>query len=735
MADYGISRKSTFVNPYSFVPIQATGNKKISRRQSVDEYYQGEALFTGVLHCKMTTHTPLAIPDVEKKEARETDADQKLEEKDKRRDHYKYPFYQINGRYAVQGSSIRGMIRSAYETATDSCFVTMKDEEWLSERVPAGEPYKEAVLVRDKNGWKIYKATRYRIAVEKGKHNQPVNYRVAEQNGVRVLKHIGSGEIFRNGDLVDIVSHNRTVMVGGKFNKKPVEQPIVDTMSVATPKSNRRYVVYIGEPIDNKKFESVFRIDTVMHFDTEQVKAAMVCLENTVSLYQDSSVNRNLGEKGNTGYANYAEAKDRGFIPVWYNAKDSHTLHLSTACIGRKTFHNKVNDLVGVKYQPCTHRIELCPACMLFGMAKDEAFGGRVRFSDALTDRKDSLIPEVTLQELGSPRTGYRPFYSLKGLDYDAAGANIAGRKYYWHISKAENQASVYSTQEKTNRNATMDLIGPNTEFEFDVYYDGITEEQLNELRWILTLGENRADSKQMHKLGHGKPLGLGSVKIQITEEKQRVFSLENGYSFTSVSNSTSVNKPARVSDKLFNQLKIITDYHLMDSEEVRYPYVEIADHLEYDRNRKLDDNVLANHQWFTSNKGRRKDDPKPRYCLKTVDSSSGGAYRMCTYEVQSIDSRKDYAKEEMPSQNKDKAGFNKGQKSNTAKEYKGKIKFYKKADDFGYIIGDNGREYRYTKAVFPGLIINKTRNHEAVKFRVEKINEKFTVTHVEYAD
>jgi hypothetical protein len=34
----------------------------------------------------------------------------------------------------------------------------------------------------------------------------------------------------------------------------------------------------------------------------------------------------------------------------------------------------------------------------------------------------------------------------------------------------------------------------------------------------VITLGDNRADSNYCHKLGHAKPLGYGSVKLEITD-------------------------------------------------------------------------------------------------------------------------------------------------------------------------------------------------------------------------
>lgn len=64
-----------------------------------------------------------------------------------------------------------------------------------------------------------------------------------------------------------------------------------------------------------------------------------------------------------------------------------------------------------------------------------------------------------------------------------------------------------------------------NARFQFKVYVDRITEEQLKALLWTITLGENKEDSNYQHKLGHAKPLGYGSVKMVVTGGKIRTVS------------------------------------------------------------------------------------------------------------------------------------------------------------------------------------------------------------------
>ena len=90
----------------------------------------------------------------------------------------------------------------------------------------------------------------------------------------------------------------------------------------------------------------------------------------------------------------------------------------------------------------------------------------------------------------------------------------------YWHSPVARDAA-------RDKMNATMEAI--NGTFEFRVYFDKITEEQLRDLIWVITLGENRRDSTKQHKLGHAKPLGYGSVKLIVKKETIRAMSVKDG--------------------------------------------------------------------------------------------------------------------------------------------------------------------------------------------------------------
>lgn len=63
------------------------------------------------------------------------------------------------------------------------------------------------------------------------------------------------------------------------------------------------------------------------------------------------------------------------------------------------------------------------------------------------------------------------------------------------------------------------------TVFKFRVYFENITEEELNRLRWSLTFD----DPDCAHKIGRAKPLGFGSVRMSVKQVGIRQIDQETG--------------------------------------------------------------------------------------------------------------------------------------------------------------------------------------------------------------
>lgn len=581
MVKYSYKRgKATFVNPYNFVRIDRTKEYKTSDSDNEEKIW-----LSGVLHCSFKTKTPLAIPDVELSVISE-------------RGHVSYPFYKINGIPAVPGSSIRGMLRNMYETLTDSCFVTLPDNESITARTSATNPFNPGILMKEGDSWVLYSAKRHNLYI--GKNNgdfvvkTDVNGRYIEYKKMK----------YRMGEAVDIKVHK----------DKKTNKSIVD--SISKTDADTKYFLYVGEGISNKKYgkkyESVFEKQNKVDLSSETIDRLLNGLINSIKIYQNKSINKKFKEGTHSGYKNFEYAKKNGVVCVWYKEVDGR-YYLSMAAIGRKSYNETVNSMIGKHRNPCVARNDMCPACKLFGMAKGEGYGSRIRITDAFANGKVTSLGMNCLKELGSPRTGYYPFYTSNGNEYDQFGVVIAGRKYYWHIPNASKDSSVYISSEETERNATMELMDVGARFNFDLYYDNVSREQLDELKWILSLPDESGSI--MHKLGHGKPLGLGSIKITINSDERRVFDGKNY--IIKKQKVENLSFPLRFSENSWKQISILCNFNTMKDKEVRYPYIDIEELKDDVKSKKND---FAAHQWFTSNKGRKKNDPKPMTLVNVND-------------------------------------------------------------------------------------------------------------------
>jgi CRISPR/Cas system CSM-associated protein Csm3 (group 7 of RAMP superfamily) len=160
----------------------------------------------------------------------------------------------------------------------------------------------------------------------------------------------------------------------------------------------------------------------------------------------------------------------------------------------------KINygDLVPPKFRQCNKHKELCIACRIFGMmgrgSRAEVFLGKVDISDALSVNVVTHVPEYTLS-LMNPKPHHEAFY------LDPTKQHIAGRKYYFH----HVQPTFGHGPQAYNRR--IHPLGKGTRFQFHVDFTNLEPEEFAAL--LLAI---RLEPTMRHKIGYGKPMGLGSV-------------------------------------------------------------------------------------------------------------------------------------------------------------------------------------------------------------------------------
>jgi CRISPR-associated protein (TIGR03986 family) len=170
-------------------------------------------------------------------------------------------------------------------------------------------------------------------------------------------------------------------------------------------------------------------------------------------------------------------------------------------------------------------RDRLTLAERLFGFVETNgkrALAGRVRFSHALAagEPRDGgwYEPEVTLKILAAPKPpspalyfGHYGYLAKRDLDLDRHRPQ--GRKVYLHHREEDIEARCYETKEEASDKAKLKMkvrpLQRGTVFYFHVDFHNLTREELGHLLYAL-----RPTTQFRHKLGLGKPLGLGRVRI-----------------------------------------------------------------------------------------------------------------------------------------------------------------------------------------------------------------------------
>lgn len=568
MSKYEFSKEKFVINPYTF----ARSEKNVKR---YNDFEKKEGLYTGVISCKLIVKTPLLIPDAEKATGITDD-----------KNGY-YPFMSINNsKYIIPGSSLRGPIRSTYEALTNSCFVTARSAQNISTRTKT--PFKPGLLmwIGKKLVLKTAKAYLFKVGDYKSNRNDENNDGVWSIDTQEELR-----RKYKYGETVYFEGRNS--QNGKHFVKN------IDYNKTAT---NEQGYIYIGEYISKKRHESIFIDKKEPNISSKNLNLSYQKLKETIKIYQNEKINKNL-TKDHDGIFHHGydqvdfESFENGEIealPVWYKKTEQGNIYLSLASIGRYNYEKSMYKLLEGR-QPCINRNNLCPACQIFGVTgknEEKGIASRVRFSDGAAD-EDIVVKEYSLSPLRTPHPSYLPFYAITknySQGYDAEDGDIRGRKFYWHHD-SDNENVI-------EPDVKMEGV-KSGKFSFSVYYEDLTETQLKHILWLLCLGENDKEGKYCFKIGHGKPLGYGSVKIIIEGYRERVVK-DGKYIINSYSENDVKNKVSNI-DLFENRqdLKYILNFNTIQKNDVSYPYV-----VDENGNRSSDPNDvnMSSAKWFSEN-------------------------------------------------------------------------------------------------------------------------------------
>ena len=274
-------------------------------------------------------------------------------------------------------------------------------------------------------------------------------------------------------------------------------------------------------------------------------------------------------EKLETGTLCYVEFKEP-------NNDRSEITALLPVAISRRLFDVSPSDLLDKSLKPAASLKELSPADRVFGWVNQRGNGahkGQIRIGQVRPLAKDSkdvierfIKPEeqddsgLPLAILGQPKPQQARFYVAKDETGRAQQDHFRKPRQDTYVERGcavarsiriiiiflmitgknplkdrtqETKSSPFfqeyrrpqkeGTEQCDSQNRSVEgWVKPMAEFEFDIHITNLSAVELGALVWLLSLPQNH-----YHRLGGGKPLGFGSVRLDLVEEHTDVRSGE----------------------------------------------------------------------------------------------------------------------------------------------------------------------------------------------------------------
>lgn len=488
--------------PYNFVPL----NKLVIEAEippNQDCYYPDPRI-TGHIDCALETLTPLYVRDTLTQQ--ELKQKEQIEKAGKR---YNNPeFFSPGKRLRIPGSSLRGMIRTLVEIATWSKFQFFEDKglyyRGLADKSNLRNEYQKNMSSFDKNAKKsIYKMS------------------AGYLKNIRFQYYIIPAES-KNGKQFEqiLTAKAKTILEGKGLNYSDFSAFKLDNgehLVISGGMNNKKHDWIIFKKINSESSKILISDIDIENYEGDINRTDKANLLNKLKSFPDGipcfyiqwkdEIGNNHVSFGHTGMFRLAYTKSIGeHIPE--NLKNEKIIDLTEAIFGKVTEKNK------------------------------QFFSSRVFFEDAvlINQNENPILEEAIPETLSSPKPTTFQHYleqesnNIKNLkNYNSNNTKIRGNKLYWHKSGAQ-----WKNHNEFNENIDTKIkpVKPNTNFIFRIRYENLSQIELGALLFVLKLPDRCA-----HKLGMGKPLGLGSVKIKpelsISDRKKRYSSLFENKAWT----------------------------------------------------------------------------------------------------------------------------------------------------------------------------------------------------------
>lgn len=515
-----------FHSPYHFIPVQTdktatTDWSADSPLKRADNHYlrhdywhpEGES---GRITCRITCRSPLVVGGKQSPGDQATPGTVAA---------YVHP----HGGPAIPGNSLRGMISSLAEAISQSALrvLTAEKESVYSVRKPVESAQKMQLGLLYKKGDDYHI-----IPLDKLDKRESVgDYRHKGHPDTRFIKSQQSYQHRQNRRFV-----SRDPQGGFVAHDQPCENSGILYIRVSDPDKEPRMPRKYHETLIpwDTAFEQEI-VDKITHGKGFKVAPAVIqTTENILKMrYKADEQFFQLPK----GYQRQWDEKEAAIIHdgdlIYYREENGHITELSYSVIWRSPVkggspHQAFARHCGENSLPWNKdRRALTPAEALFGVVEDEPatdvaarnIASRIRFSDAVSDQPIEAGSSVILKILASPKPPSPAMYfnSATGYvaktDLDMNKHVPNGRKQYLPHPQQKNIWQTDSKEGDCNWKLHLKCtpIPEGSRFEFQIDYENLSKAELGLLRTALEPGAGF-----VHRLGLGKPLGLGHVDLNI---------------------------------------------------------------------------------------------------------------------------------------------------------------------------------------------------------------------------
>lgn len=481
--------------PYNFVPLaQKVVFPEWGSQISIDSPFEDG--ISGTINVRYTAQTPVFVGNGKNDNGNI--------------DNYKA----ANGKFAIPGSSLRGMFRNVIEIASFGKFNRVSDAA-LSVRDltnAAKKLYRSHFTNKSiKGGWLIFENAGWVV--------YPVGYKRIEDSDIEKYYELESGALTKRED-----SNDRMKKLHNDIRNKVAvffsagETKVSRIKETEYPSSEKGFIVLTGNPGGKKHLDFVFE-DKGKQKITVDYATILQFKQTNAPKASDQKKGLDLAKKLN-------DCKTIGYpgIPVFYLPdSNGNPESLGLSMMYRLPYKNSLHDAVRNSPED-NFSDKLDFAECMFGKIENTkteksnynfSLRGRVQLEDAVTNSV-ALAQKFDII-LSNPKPSFYPNYiqqDSRNQEYKTLMDNdvlLRGWKRY----PVRNKTNIVKpNQEQEKQTSHFSPLQKGTAFEGKIHFHNLKKEELGLLLWAIAWGN---DKNLSHAVGMGKSCGFGQIRAEIS--------------------------------------------------------------------------------------------------------------------------------------------------------------------------------------------------------------------------